>query len=122
MDGYTFVGLIRLQDPPRKGVSDAIKTCNKAGVKVVMVTGDHPYTAEAIARQVGIIESEMTKAEAAKHYNIAEEDVAEDQYGAVVVYGAQIADFEGKSNCSYQVPQKIQSNEISMQMRTGTEF
>jgi sodium/potassium-transporting ATPase subunit alpha len=92
--------LISLQDPPRKGVYDAIKTCNRAGVKVMMVTGDHPFTAEAIARQVGIIETEMTKADAAKHYNIPEEEVSEDQYGAVVVYGSQINDFEGKTRNS----------------------
>jgi sodium/potassium-transporting ATPase subunit alpha len=95
-EGFTFIGLISLQDPPRKGVYDAIKTCNRAGMKVMMVTGDHPFTAEAIARQVGIIETEMTKADAAKHYNIPEEEVSEDQYGAVVVYGSQINDFEDK--------------------------
>ena len=50
--GYTFVGLVGLRDPPKPGVREAVEQCNSAGVQVVMVTGDHPLTAEAIARQV----------------------------------------------------------------------
>ena len=51
----TFVGLVSLVDPPREGVSEAIATCRSAGIKVIMVTGDHALTAEAIARKVSII-------------------------------------------------------------------
>lgn len=50
--GWSFIGLVGLRDPPKPGVREAIKECNVAGVQVVMVTGDHPLTAEAIARQV----------------------------------------------------------------------
>lgn len=50
--GYTFIGLVGLRDPPKPGVREAVEQCNTAGVQVVMVTGDHPLTAEAIARQV----------------------------------------------------------------------
>lgn len=42
-------------DPPRAAVPDAVNKCRSAGIKVVMVTGDHPITAKAIARGVGII-------------------------------------------------------------------
>jgi P-type E1-E2 ATPase len=42
-------------DPPRAAVPDAVNKCRSAGISVVMVTGDHPITAKAIARQVGII-------------------------------------------------------------------
>jgi magnesium-transporting ATPase (P-type) len=50
-----FVGLITLRDPPRDEVPQAIKECYEASIKVVMVTGDHPLTAEAIARNIGLI-------------------------------------------------------------------
>jgi Ca2+-transporting ATPase len=50
----TFVGLIGLQDPPRAEAHDAIVTCQKAGVRVIMITGDHPLTAKSIGQQVGL--------------------------------------------------------------------
>lgn len=42
-------------DPPRAAVPDAVAKCRSAGIKVIMVTGDHPITAKAIAKSVGII-------------------------------------------------------------------
>ena len=55
LDGLKFVGLISMIDPPRAGVPDAVMKCRSAGIKVIMVTGDHPITAQAIAKSVGII-------------------------------------------------------------------
>ncbi|XP_050305558.1 sodium/potassium-transporting ATPase subunit alpha-like [Anthonomus grandis grandis] len=53
-----FVGFMSLIDPPRPQVPDAVDRCRTAGIRVVMVTGDHPITAKAIAREVGIISCE----------------------------------------------------------------
>lgn len=50
----TFCGLIGLVDPPRESVKSDIELCNKAGIRVVMITGDNGITAKAIAKQVGI--------------------------------------------------------------------
>ncbi|WP_353826701.1 cation-translocating P-type ATPase [Agromyces sp. SYSU T0242] len=52
--GLTLLGLVGLLDPPRAGVAEAIRRCREAGIAVKMVTGDHPRTATAIARRVGI--------------------------------------------------------------------
>ncbi|MGE3179796.1 MAG: cation-translocating P-type ATPase, partial [Vicinamibacterales bacterium] len=52
--GLTFIGLIGLMDPPRPEVRDAVARCRAAGIRPVMITGDHPLTAIEIARQLGI--------------------------------------------------------------------
>jgi calcium-translocating P-type ATPase len=49
-----FLGLITMLDPPRPEVADAVARCHDAGIRIVVITGDHPLTAAAIARQVGI--------------------------------------------------------------------
>jgi sodium/potassium-transporting ATPase subunit alpha len=55
MWNLTLVGIVSLQDPPRVGVAKSVLTCQKAGIKVIMVTGDQPPTAAAIAHKVNII-------------------------------------------------------------------
>jgi len=54
-NGFTYVGLISCQDPPKPNVKQAVEQCKMAGLRFMMVTGDYPATAEAIARQVSII-------------------------------------------------------------------
>lgn len=54
--GYTFLGLIAMMDPPRDESRDAVNQAKHAGIKTVMITGDHKITATAIAKQIGIYE------------------------------------------------------------------
>lgn len=90
---YTFVGVVSMVDPPKRGVAQAIQKCRTAGIRVVMVTGDHPFTAEAIARKVGIIQDGATRDELAKELKIAPADVEEDLIQAAVYTGAQVDTF-----------------------------
>jgi len=53
----TFLGLVGMIDPPRPEAKTAIEKCEQAGIKVVMITGDHPVTAQAVARELGILTS-----------------------------------------------------------------
>jgi magnesium-transporting ATPase (P-type) len=52
--GLVLLGLIAMEDPPRPDVGDALARCRRAGIRVAMITGDHPATAAAIAREVGL--------------------------------------------------------------------
>ena len=53
--GLTLYGVLALEDPPREGVTEALIACRRAGIKVAMLTGDHPATAAAIASKVGLM-------------------------------------------------------------------
>lgn len=53
----TFLGLFGMIDPPRPEAKDAVRRCRQAGIKVVMITGDHPLTAEAVASELGIMQN-----------------------------------------------------------------
>ncbi|MCS7298309.1 MAG: HAD-IC family P-type ATPase [Bacteroidia bacterium] len=58
-----FVGLVGLMDPPRAGVPQAVADCHAAGIRVLMITGDHAATAQAIAAQIGIFTPEVITGE-----------------------------------------------------------
>ncbi len=55
--GMTFLGMVGMIDPPRQEAKAAVKECNSAGIKVVMITGDHPVTAQTIAQDLGILKT-----------------------------------------------------------------
>ncbi len=56
-EGMTFLGLVGMIDPPRPEAKAAIQICREAGIRVVMITGDHPLTAQAIARELGLLQN-----------------------------------------------------------------
>lgn len=93
-DALTFIGLMALIDPPRLAVPDSVLECRRAGVKVVMVTGDHPVTAAAIAKTVNIMPDKPVD-------EMIEEDGVEPQLAhaisrAIVVPGSKLKDMDQK--------------------------
>jgi len=90
--GLCFVGLVSLIDPPRSAVPRAVLNCQCAGIKVIMVTGDHPDTAEAIAKQVHIIR-DKTRRDLAMDRKCEIEDVdpSDPDIKALVVTGKELA-------------------------------
>uniref|UniRef100_A0A670IKM4 Sodium/potassium-transporting ATPase subunit alpha n=1 Tax=Podarcis muralis TaxID=64176 RepID=A0A670IKM4_PODMU len=93
--GLCFAGLISMIDPPRATVPDAVMKCRTAGIRVIMVTGDHPITAKAIAASVGIIsEGSETVEDIATRLRIPVEQVNKRDARACVVNGGQLKDME----------------------------
>jgi magnesium-transporting ATPase (P-type) len=84
--GLVFVGLYAMIDPPRPGVPEAVGRCQSAGIKVVMVTGDHPVTAKAIAQKVNIIGPNSNCIQVNDASDIPR--VQDKKYDAVVVPGS----------------------------------
>ena len=92
-ENLTFIGLMSMIDPPRAAVPDAVAKCRSAGIKVIMVTGDHPITAKAIARSVGIIsEGNKTVEDIAAERKCDIKDVDRREAKACVVNGGQLRD------------------------------
>merc|ERR1712047_130547 len=85
-------------DPPRTAVPDAVAKCRSAGIKVIMVTGDHPITAKAIAKSVGIIsEGNETVEDIASRLNIPVDEVNPREAKACVVTGTELKDIDQKN-------------------------
>ncbi|XP_063151881.1 sodium/potassium-transporting ATPase subunit alpha-2-like isoform X2 [Candoia aspera] len=92
-----FVGLISMIDPPRAAVPDAVGKCRSAGIKVIMVTGDHPITAKAIAKGVGIIsESSETVEDIAARRGIPVSQVDPNEAQACIIHGSNLKDMTTK--------------------------
>ena len=97
LDGLRFVGLMSMIDPPRAAVPDAVVKCRSAGIKVIMVTGDHPITAKAIAKSVGIISDGMeTVEDIAARTNVNVKDVNPREARAIVIHGGELKDLKEK--------------------------
>merc|ERR1711990_890262 len=98
LEGLRFVGLMSMIDPPRAAVPDAVVKCRSAGIKVIMVTGDHPITAKAIARSVGIIsDGQETVEDIAARKGIPVEEVNPREARAAVIHGGEIKDLSEKA-------------------------
>uniref|UniRef100_A0A8C2E366 Sodium/potassium-transporting ATPase subunit alpha n=1 Tax=Cyprinus carpio TaxID=7962 RepID=A0A8C2E366_CYPCA len=90
-ENLCFVGLMSMIDPPRAAVPDAVAKCRSAGIKVIMVTGDHPITAKAIAKGVGIIsEGNETMDDIAARLKIPVEEVNPRDAKAIVIHGGEL--------------------------------
>ncbi|WP_339262751.1 cation-translocating P-type ATPase [Lysinibacillus sp. FSL K6-3209] len=72
-----FVGLIAMMDPPRKESKAAVESCIKAGIKPVMITGDHKITATAIAKQIGILQDPSEAIEGAEIEGLTDRELQE---------------------------------------------
>ena len=83
------MGLVSLEDPPKHGVREAIGHCREAGIKVMMVTGDHPLTAEAIGRKINLVIQD-TKEQLAAKRNVPVEQIQEHEVDAIVIHGETI--------------------------------
>lgn len=91
LTGFRFVGLMSMIDPPRATVPDAVVKCRSAGIKVIMVTGDHPITAKAIAKSVGIIsDGNETVEDIAERLSIDVHDVNPRDAKAAVIHGMEL--------------------------------
>lgn len=95
MKGLQFCGLISMIDPPRAAVPGAVQKCRSAGIRVIMVTGDHPITAKAIARHVGIINAgSLTVEDIAEARGCPVSEVNPAEAVAAVVHGMQLKDLD----------------------------
>ncbi|MDH5669629.1 MAG: cation-transporting P-type ATPase [Nitrospira sp.] len=74
-ENLTFLGLVAMMDPPHREVHDAVATCRRAGIRIIMITGDHPLTALAVARKIGLT---------------PDQDAAAPAGGASVIEGSQL--------------------------------
>lgn len=80
-----FIGLTAMMDPPRPESKAAVENCISAGIKPVMITGDHKITASAIAKQIGILKEESEAIEGVEIENLSDEEL-QDKVGKISVY------------------------------------
>uniref|UniRef100_A0AC35U2K9 Sodium/potassium-transporting ATPase subunit alpha n=1 Tax=Rhabditophanes sp. KR3021 TaxID=114890 RepID=A0AC35U2K9_9BILA len=95
LEGLRFVGLISMIDPPRAAVPNAVAKCKSAGIRVIMVTGDHQVTAKAIAKSVGIIsEGSETVEDIAIRRGCNVYEVNPKEAKAAVVHGSDLRNMD----------------------------
>ena len=92
MQNFTIVGIVSLNDPPRPKVDLSVNKCRRAGIKVIMVTGDQPPTAAAIAHKVNIIRNPETEYNHMVNELKMDKDVAWAKATGIVVHGDLLAE------------------------------
>jgi sodium/potassium-transporting ATPase subunit alpha len=97
MYNLTLIGLVSLNDPPRPGVDLAVEKCRQAGIKVIMVTGDQPPTAAAIAHKVNIITKPDLEYFTLVEQGMSPEDAWEKSH-AIVIHGDLLAEKHAYEN------------------------
>ncbi len=86
IDNIVFAGIVGLTDPPRKEIKGALEECRSAGIRVVMVTGDHKKTATAIAREVGIIREDEKSGDFPLSMNGKElEELSDEEFDEAII-------------------------------------
>ncbi|GKX67011.1 cation-translocating P-type ATPase [Inconstantimicrobium mannanitabidum] len=84
-NNFVFLGLISMIDPPREESAEAVKACIKAGIKPIMITGDHKITASAIAKQIGILDENGRSVEGLELDKMSDEELKQ-QISNISVY------------------------------------
>jgi Ca2+-transporting ATPase len=87
-----FAGLVGMIDPPRDEVREAVKLCRGAGVLPVMITGDHPATAQAIARELGILDAERPQAMSGRELDAVDDRGLAERVETTAVYARVTAE------------------------------
>jgi P-type Ca2+ transporter type 2C len=82
----TFVGLVAMSDPPRAQVAEAVATCHRAQIRIIMVTGDYGLTAESIAKQIGIVDGEHPRVVSGAELESLSDDQLDQALGAEVIF------------------------------------
>jgi Ca2+-transporting ATPase len=101
-DGLGFVGLIGIIDPPRPEVKEAVSACHEAGIRVVMVTGDHLATARSIAKEVGILSPQYPESLEGKELELLDDKSLPSKMAAVSVIARVVPEHKLKIVQAFQ--------------------
>jgi P-type Ca2+ transporter type 2C len=82
----TFLGLAAMMDPPRSEVSEAVEKCRRAGIRIIMITGDYGLTAESIARRIGIIRGAAPEIVSGVEFDAMTDETLRQMLGGEVIF------------------------------------
>ncbi|MFO8020487.1 MAG: cation-transporting P-type ATPase [Promethearchaeia archaeon] len=100
----TYLGFVTILDPPREGVKESVGQCYDAGVNVIMITGDSPQTAQAIAKQISIIKN---RDERVCEGNQIEEEIKKDNFNEIKVFARVSPEHKQKIVEKYQGEKRV---------------